>query len=159
MHLPDTITKRLNLMYGQPVDSRPTRDEYFSDIAQRVATRSTCPRASVGCVFVSHNHILSTGYNGSAAGLDHCLDVGCLMVDGHCLRCVHAEANAIIQCALHGVTTKSSTAYVTHYPCVHCSKMMINAGVVRVVYINEYAPVDGGDFFRQAGVSVERIEL
>ena len=159
MHRPDAITKRLDAMFGQPQrDTRPTIDEYFVGIAQFVAKRSTCPRAAVGCVLVREKRLLTTGYNGACAGLDSCLDVGCMVVDGHCLRSVHAEANAIIQAALHGVTTAGATAYVTHTPCVHCAKMLINAGVVRVVFINEYKSA-GGMFFNDAGVSLERIEL
>ena len=158
MHRSDTLTATLDAIFGRlRTDGRPTTDQYFASIAQIVATRSTCPRAQVGCVLVRDKRLLTTGYNGACSGLDSCLDAGCMVVDGHCLRSVHAEANAIIQAALHGVTTAGSTAFVTHHPCVHCEKMLINAGVVRVVYVNEYQ--NGGEFFKAAGVNAERIEL
>lgn len=155
-----TLSSALDALFSQPqrIDNRPSWDTYFLAMAQLAATRATCPRASVGCVLVRDKHVLTTGYNGACAGLDSCLDVGCMVVDGHCLRSVHAEANAIIQAALHGVTTAGCTAYVTHMPCVHCAKMLINAGVVRVVYSDEY-PSAGVEFFKDAGVKLERIEL
>jgi dCMP deaminase len=117
---------------------RPEWDTYFMKIAQDVAARSTCDRAFVGTVLVREKRILTTGFNGSPAGLPHCKEVGHLMVDGHCVRTIHAEANAIIQAALHGVSTKDSTCYVTHFPCLSCAKMLINAGIVRLVYGNQY---------------------
>jgi dCMP deaminase len=117
---------------------RPEWDTYFMKIAQDVAARSTCDRAFVGTVLVREKRILTTGFNGSPAGLPHCEEVGHLMVDGHCVRTIHAEANAIIQAALHGVSTKDSTCYVTHFPCLSCAKMLINAGIVRLVYDNQY---------------------
>lgn len=117
---------------------RPDWDTYFMKIANDVAARSTCDRAFVGALLVREKRILTTGFNGSPAGLDHCEDKGHLMVDGHCVRTIHAEANAIIQAALHGVSTKDATCYVTHFPCLNCSKMLINAGVTRIVYENEY---------------------
>lgn len=153
------IATTLDVLFGTlRQDERPSWDTYFLAMAKLAATRATCPRASVGCVLVRDKHVLTTGYNGASAGLDSCLDVGCMVVDGHCLRSVHAEANAIIQAALHGVTTAGCTAYVTHTPCVHCSKMLINAGVWRVVYSNEYLSA-GVEFFKSAGVKLERIGL
>jgi len=117
---------------------RPEWDTYFMKIAQDVAARSTCDRAFVGAVLVREKRILTTGFNGSPAGLPHCEEVGHLMMDGHCVRTIHAEANAIIQAALHGVSTKDSTCYVTHFPCLSCAKMLINAGIMRLVYDNQY---------------------
>lgn len=139
--------------------ARPPWDRYWIDIAHLVATRATCPRAQVGCVLVRDNQQLTSGYNGSPRHLDHCIDVGCLIRDGHCVRCLHAEQNAIIQAALHGVSTQGATCFVTHYPCILCAKMLINAGVQRVVYVVEYAPLDGAMFFEAAGIVVERLEL
>ena len=97
---------------------RPGWDEYFMEIARTVATRATCPRASVGAVLTREHRILTTGYNGAPRGVAHCLEVGCMIVDGHCLRATHAEANAIVQGALHGVALAGATAYCTHQPCV-----------------------------------------
>jgi dCMP deaminase len=138
---------------------RPEWDTYFLTIARVVATRSTCDRANVGAVLVKEKRILTTGFNGSPAGLDHCDDVGHLMVDGHCQRTIHAEANAIIQAALHGVSTNGSTCYVTHFPCISCTKMLINAGVSRIVFADEYGDTSHSRMFlSQAGVEVYRGE-
>jgi dCMP deaminase len=107
-------------------------------IASAVSERSTCDRALVGCVLVRDKRILTSGFNGSPAGQDHCDESGHLMVDGHCVRTIHAETNAIIQAALHGVSTRDSTCYVTHLPCINCTKALINAGIVRIVYGEAY---------------------
>ena len=117
---------------------RPTWDEYFIKIAVDVAERSTCDRAHVGAVLVRDKRILTTGFNGSPAGQDHCDEIGHLMVDGHCVRTIHAETNAIIQAALHGVSTRDATCYVTHLPCINCTKALINAGINRIVYGEAY---------------------
>lgn len=134
--------------------SRPTWDEYFMDIAFAVAERSTCDRAHVGALLVRDRRILATGYNGAPAGLPHCDDVGHLMVDGHCVRTLHAEQNAIIQAALHGVGIGGATAYVTHHPCLTCAKMIINAGIKRVVYAGNYPDEYSRQFFEQAQVEL-----
>ena len=118
--------------------SRPSWDSYFIKIAYAVAERSTCNRAHVGCVLVKEGHILTTGFNGSPKGQPHCNDVGHPMKNDHCIRTVHAEANAVIQAALHGVSTKGATVYLTHFPCYTCAKMLINAGVIRVVFEEWY---------------------
>lgn len=138
---------------------RPEWDIYFMKIAQAVAARSTCDRAFVGAVLVREKRILTTGFNGSPAGSPHCDEVGHLIVDGHCVRTIHAEANAIIQAALHGVSTKDSTCYVTHFPCLSCAKMLINAGVTRIVYDNQYRLDENTlDFLRQANVELVRVK-
>lgn len=138
---------------------RPTWDDYFINIAKAVAERSTCDRAHVGAVLVREKRILTTGFNGSPAGLDHCDQIGHLLVEGHCVRTIHAETNAIIQAALHGVSTNGSTCYVTHFPCINCTKSLINAGVDHVVYLNNYrVDEDALNFFKQAGVKLTRIE-
>jgi dCMP deaminase len=125
---------------------RPSWDDYFMDITQRVATRSTCLRRSVGAVIVRDKRILSTGYNGAPRGLAHCAEVGCLrekmgIPSGQrpeLCRGLHAEQNAIIQAALYGTPIEGSTLYCTTQPCVICAKMLINAGIVRIVYANPY---------------------
>jgi dCMP deaminase len=137
---------------------RPTWDEYFLNIATEVAKRSTCDRANVGAVLVRDKRILTTGFNGSPAGLAHCDNEGHLLVEGHCVRTIHAETNAIIQAALHGVSTKGATCYVTHFPCINCTKSLINAGVVRVVYDNNYRVDDNAlAFFNNAGVELKNM--
>jgi len=118
---------------------RASWDEYFMAIAREVATRSTCDRKHVGAVIVRDKMILTTGYNGSIRGLGHCDDEGHLMEDGHCVRTVHAEANAIVQAACNGVRLDGGDIYVTASPCFGCFKLIANAGLKRIVF---------GEFYR-----------
>jgi dCMP deaminase len=118
--------------------SRVSWDDYFLGIAREVANRATCPRLSVGAVFVRDHDIIATGYNGAVRKAAHCTTAGCLMRDGHCVRANHAEANAIARSAKRGVCVDGATAYVTHLPCWPCFRLMVNAGIVRVVYGEEY---------------------
>ena len=111
---------------------RPDWDSYFMKIAYAVSERSTCDRAFVGCVLVLDKRILTTGFNGSPKGQPHCDEIGHLMVEGHCVRTIHAETNAIIQAALHGVSTPGCTCYVHHFPCINCTQALINAGIIVV---------------------------
>ncbi len=119
--------------------TRPNWDTYFLNIAKEVATRSTCPRASVGAVIVKNNHILSTGYNGAPSGEPHCTDIGCLMVNGHCERTIHAETNAVVQAAKFGVPIDGATLYYwdsmnrSAESCIKCSQVMKAAGIVKIV--------------------------
>lgn len=129
---------------------RASWDEYFMSIAREVATRSTCARKHVGAVLVREKRILATGYNGSIPGLSHCDDVGHLMVDGHCVRTVHAEANAIVQAAVSGVSTLGATIYVTASPCFNCFKLIASARIVRIVF---------GEFYRDERVYEWSTEL
>ena len=110
---------------------------YFMNIAREVATRSTCDRKHVGAVIVREKTILSTGYNGSIKGLPHCDEVGCEMVDGHCVRTTHAEANAIVQAAKNGIQINHSEIHVTASPCYDCFKLIANAGI-NVIYYDEF---------------------
>jgi dCMP deaminase len=119
------------------VSLRPSWDEYFMQIARDVSTRATCTRRSVGVVIVRDKRILSTGYNGSPPGQPHCTEVGCLMEDGKCIRTLHAEQNALIQSALHGISTQGATLYGTCRPCHVCARMIVGAGIVRVVFWGE----------------------
>ncbi len=135
-------------------DERPSWNEYFMNVAHEVAKRSTCERAQVGAVIVKDKRILTTGYNGSPRGLPHCTEVGCLMDNGHCVRTLHAEQNAIIVAALHGVITEGATIYITHQPCFLCAKMIINAGIVQIVYDQEYPDDRSSEFLEQAGVEL-----
>jgi dCMP deaminase len=138
---------------------RPSWDDYFIKIAQDVAERSTCDRAKVGAVMVKDKRILTTGFNGSPSGLHHCDEVGHLMVDGHCVRTIHAETNAIIQAALHGVSTNGATCYVTHFPCINCTKTLINAGVARIVYLDDYRVDENAmAFLEEVGVELVKME-
>ncbi|HYO98520.1 MAG TPA: dCMP deaminase family protein [Polyangiaceae bacterium] len=118
---------------------RASWDEYFMAIAREVATRSTCERKHVGAVIVRDKMILTTGYNGSIRGLPHCDDDGHMMEEGHCVRTVHAEANAIVQAARNGVRLDGAHIYVTASPCFGCFKLIANAGLQRIVF---------GEFYR-----------
>lgn len=126
--------------------NRPDWDSYFMEIAKVVSKRSTCLRRSVGAVLVKNKQILATGYNGTPKGLPHCEEVGCLREarkvpsgQNHELcRGIHAEQNAVIQAAVNGVSTLGATVYCTHQPCVVCTKILINAGIKRIVYANPY---------------------
>jgi dCMP deaminase len=138
---------------GDPM--RPDWDSYFMKIAVAVSERSTCDRALVGCVLVLDKRILTTGFNGSPAGQEHCDEAGHLMDNGHCVRTIHAETNAIIQAALHGISTRGSTCYVTHLPCINCTKALINAGITRIVYSEAYRKDENaGNFLRAANIQV-----
>ena len=119
--------------------SRVSWDEYFMNIAREVATRATCDRKHVGAVIVRDRNILATGYNGSVRGLPHCDDVGHLMEDGHCVRTVHAEANAITQAAKSGARIEGAGIYVTASPCWSCFKLIVNSGIQRICF---------GEFYR-----------
>jgi dCMP deaminase len=138
---------------------RPSWDDYFMGITFAVSRRSTCDRARVGAIIVKDQSILTTGYNGSPSGLPHCDDVGHLMVDGHCVRTLHAEQNAIIQAAQHGVSIRGATIYVTHQPCLTCARMIINAGLVRVVYAGDYIDAYSVEFLAQAGVALQKMTV
>ncbi len=139
---------------------RPSWDQYFIEVAQVVAKRSTCLRRMVGAVIVKDKRILSTGYNGAPSGLAHCLDVGCLrekmkIPSGErqeLCRGLHAEQNAIIQASLYGFSVQGATIYCTLEPCITCSKMIINAGLRRVVYIERYPDPLARRMLEEAGV-------
>ena len=133
---------------------RPGWDEYFMEVARTVATRATCPRASVGAVLVREQRILTTGYNGAPRHVPHCTEVGCEVVGGHCVRSPHAEANAVVQGALHGVRLAGATAYCTHQPCVNCAKLLISAGIERIVYESVYDDPFSRRLLAEAGVAL-----
>ena len=119
--------------------TRASWSEYFIAISKIVASRSTCPRLSVGAVLVKDKHIISTGYNGVPSGISHCNNTGCVLVDNHCSLSIHAEINAIKHCKLD---TKSSIMYITHNPCINCTLELHKAGVRRIVYADLYKPLD-----------------
>jgi dCMP deaminase len=143
--------------------TRPEIDEYFLKIASVVAERSTCRRHHVGAVAVKDKHILATGYNGAAAGLKDCLELGCLRDEmsiesgtrQEICRGIHAEQNVIIQASLHGVSLEGCTIYCTHTPCVLCAKMLANAKIKRFVTFGNYADDSFIDLFQEAGIGFE----
>lgn len=140
-----------------PITPRVSWDEYFMGIARQVSTRSTCSRKHVGAVIVKDRMILATGYNGSMRGLDHCDDVGHLMEDGHCVRTVHAEANAIVQAARSGTSLDGAGIYVTASPCFQCFKLIANAGIVRIAFGEFYRDEKIFDFSQQLGVELVEV--
>lgn len=113
-------------------------DQYFMLQALVISTRSTCNRLSVGAIVVRDRRIIAGGYNGSVSGDDHCLDQGCYLVDGHCVRTIHAEMNAILQCAKFGEATDGAEIYVTDFPCLQCTKMLLQAGITKITYLRNY---------------------
>ncbi|QSZ27035.1 cytidine/deoxycytidylate deaminase family protein [Aceticella autotrophica] len=145
---------------------RPSWDEYFMQIVDIVKMRSTCLRKHVGAVIVKDMHIISTGYNGAPSGLKHCEETGCMREklkipsgERHELcRGIHAEQNAIIQAALNGVSTKDATIYVNVCPCSLCAKMLINAGIKRIVYQEGYPDELSMEFIKEAGLDIVKIE-
>ncbi|MCJ7774023.1 MAG: cytidine/deoxycytidylate deaminase family protein [Desulfobacterales bacterium] len=147
-------------------NSRPSWETYFMDIAMLVAKRSTCTRRSVGAVIVKDKRILSTGYNGAPSGVRHCIETGCLREklnvasgERHELcRGIHAEQNAIIQAAYHGVSIKSATLFCTNLPCSICAKMIINAGIRTICYQSGYADELSSDMMKEAGVDVVKLD-
>jgi dCMP deaminase len=140
-------------------DARPRAswDEYFMQIARTVATRATCDRKHVGAVIVRDRSILATGYNGSVRGLEHCDEAGHMMEDGHCVRTIHAEANAIIQAARNGVRIDAATIYVTASPCWGCFRMIANAGLNRIVFGEFYRDQRIFDFAQRLGIELVKV--
>lgn len=142
---------------------RPSWDSYFMQIASLVATRATCPRRQVGAVIVRDRRILATGYNGAPRGLPHCPDggpdhdwpTGCMKA-GHCIRSLHAEQNALLQAAMIGVPCAGAAMYVTCQPCNACAKMIVNAGIERVVYEGDYPDDFTLEIFRDSTMEVFR---
>ena len=139
---------------------RPSWEEYFMDIARLVAKRSTCLRRQVGAVVVKHKNILATGYNGTPSGITHCSETGCLREqlkipsgERHELcRGLHAEQNVIVQAAKHGINIEGGTLYCTSSPCIICSKMIINAGLREIVYLDGYPDILSKDILTESGI-------
>ncbi|MGO0123399.1 deoxycytidylate deaminase [Desulfothermobacter acidiphilus] len=142
---------------------RPDWDTYFMTLARVVSLRSTCLRRRVGAVLVKDNRILATGYNGAPSGLRHCLDIGCLRQEREIpsgerhelCRGLHAEQNALLQAAVYGVSIAGATLYTTHFPCALCAKMLIQAEIRRVVYLETYPDDFARELFAEAGVRLE----
>jgi dCMP deaminase len=147
--------------------SRPSWPEYFMGIARMVTARSTCLRRHVGAILVKERRILATGYNGAPSGVRHCEEVGCLRQDSdvpsgmrhELCRGLHAEQNAIIQAAYHGISITGSTLYCTNKPCVICSKMLINAGIGTIYYDQGYDDPLADQMLEEAGVEVLRLSI
>jgi dCMP deaminase len=144
---------------------RPSWDEYFANISHQVAERSTCLRRKVGAVLVRDKRILATGYNGAPSGIRHCIEIGCLREsrgiasgERHELcRGLHAEQNAIIQAALHGIAIEGASIYCTHQPCVLCAKMLINAGIREIFFLEGYPDELSVELLNEAGVKARQL--
>jgi len=140
------------------MEKRPDWDQYFLKLAMLASERATCPRMHCGCILVRDKHVVATGYNGSIPGDDHCDDVGCWVVDNHCIRTNHAEMNALTQAAKRGHSVGGATAYVTNMPCTTCAKALIAAGIARVVVFSDFHDTLAAQFFAKAGVPIDKAE-
>jgi dCMP deaminase len=138
---------------------RASWDQYFMRIALEVATRATCDRKHVGAVIVRDKNILATGYNGSIRGLSHCDEEGHMMEDGHCVRTIHAEANAIIQAAKNGMRIEGGSIYVSASPCWGCFKMIANAGLLKIAYGEFYRDQRIFEFAQKLGIELVKVEI
>ncbi len=147
-------------------DNRPSWERYFMDITELVAKRSTCRRRAVGAVIVKNKRILTTGYNGAPSNIRHCIEAGCLREEMNVAsgerhelcRGIHAEQNAIIQAAFHGVSINDAVLYCTNLPCSICAKMIINAGIKTIYYLSGYADALSEEMLAEAGVAVVKLE-
>jgi len=148
--------------------TRPTWDEYFVAITRQVATRSTCLRRKVGAIIVKDKRILTTGYNGAPKGVKNSLEIGtCLREElgvpsgerQEICRGLHAEQNAILQAAYHGVSIKGAVMYCTTQPCITCAKMIINAGIVKIYYLEDYPDPLSIQMLDEAGVEYVKLDL
>jgi len=148
------------------IESRPAWDDYFMKITGVVSERATCVKRSVGAIIVKDNRILSTGYNGAPKGMKHCGEVGCIRKEMNVpsgqrhelCRGLHAEQNAIVQAAWHGVKIEGGTMYCTYQPCVICVKMMLNAGIKRLVYSGSYPDELAMKMIQESGLAVTKYE-
>ncbi|MGN1386766.1 MAG: ComE operon protein 2 [Bacillus sp. (in: firmicutes)] len=132
--------------------------QYFMAQSHLLALRSTCTRLTVGATIVRDKRIIAGGYNGSIAGGVHCIDEGCYVIDNHCVRTIHAEMNALLQCAKFGVPTANAEIYVTHFPCLQCCKSIIQAGIKAVYYAEDYKNHPYAiELFEQSGVKTEHV--
>ncbi len=138
---------------------RPGWDEYFLKLAMLASERATCPRMHCGCILVKDKNVIASGYNGSIPGDDHCEEAGCLIIDNHCVRTVHAEMNALIQAAKRGHAVEGSTAYITNMPCTTCSKALITAGIKRVVVFSDFHDTLAVEFFKKGRVRIDKIPM
>ncbi len=146
------------------MSKRISWDEYFISIAEKASMRSTCPKAAVGAIVVKDNQIIGTGYNGAPSGLPHCSDIGCIEINGHCSNVIHAEINAIIH-AQKNNNVNGAILYCTYKPCFECCKIIINVGISKVKYRNNYVDnrfkktkySNQNEYFKEVGITMEKI--
>ncbi len=154
-------TKTINFKGGIRVsEKRMPWNQYFMLQSVLLSMRSTCPRLFVGALVVRNRRIIAGGYNGSVAHESHCIDVGCLLQDGHCLRTIHAEMNALTQCAKFGVQTEGAEIYVTHFPCLQCTKLIIQAGISKIHYQKDYHNDEYAyELIEKSGIELDQVDL
>ena len=134
--------------------------QYFMAQSHLLALRSTCERLMVGATIVRDKRIIAGGYNGSTSGSVHCIDAGCYVLEGHCVRTIHAEMNAILQCAKFGVATEGAEIYVTHFPCLNCTKAIIQSGIKTIYYAEDYRNQPYAmELLKEEEVKVHKVEL
>lgn len=135
-------------------------NQYFMSQTLLISMRSSCSRLSVGAVIVRDRRVISAGYNGSVSGDVHCSEIGCKVVDGHCIRTVHAEVNTIIQCAKSGVLTEGADIYVSHFPCLQCTKLIIQAGIKNLFYLYDYNNNDYAiELLNHSNIQIKKVDL
>ena len=141
-------------------DKRIPWNQYFMLQAVLLSLRSTCERLSVGAILVRDKRVIAGGYNGAVSGDDHCIDVGCYVVDGHCLRTIHAEMNAVLQCSKFGIPTDGAEIYVTDFPCLQCTKSLLQAGIKKIYYMRNYHNDDYAiRLLKRIKVAVEQVKV
>lgn len=141
-------------------DKRIPWNQYFMLQAVLLSLRSTCERLSVGAILVRDKRVIAGGYNGAVSGDDHCIDVGCYVVDGHCLRTIHAEMNAVLQCSKFGIPTDGAEIYVTDFPCLQCTKSLLQAGIKKIYYMRNYHNDDYAiRLLKRKKVAVEQVKV
>lgn len=142
------------------VDQRIPWNQYFMAQAVLLSLRSTCTRLEVGATLVKDRRIIAGGYNGAVSGDNHCIDHGCYIVDGHCIRTIHAEMNALLQCAKLGISTDGAEIYVTHFPCLHCTKAILQAGIKKIYYLHDYHNDPYAiELIQKLGVEIQQVKL
>ena len=141
-------------------DKRIPWNQYFMLQAVLLSLRSTCERLSVGAILVRDKRVIAGGYNGAVSGDDHCIDVGCYVVDGHCLRTINAEMNAVLQCSKFGIPTDGAEIYVTDFPCLQCTKSLLQAGIKKIYYMRNYHNDDYAiRLLKRKKVAVEQVKV
>lgn len=141
-------------------DKRIPWNQYFMLQAVLLSLRSTCERLSVGAILVRDKRVIAGGYNGAVSGDDHCIDVGCYVVDGHCLRTIHAEMNAVLQCSKFGIPTDGAEIYVTDFPCLQCTKSLLQAGIKKIYYMRNYHNNDYAiRLLKRKKIAVEQVKV
>lgn len=150
------------------MSERLSWDQYFLTITRDVAERSTCTRAKVGATIVRDKSILATGYNGAPSGMPHCSEIGCLIyksetpngdTEENCYRTIHAEINAIAQAAKNGTSIRDASVYITHSPCIHCLKTLVNTGIRAIYFEKPYKLTTVEDIIRHTGVELHQIDM